>query len=415
MPRWHTEVIGGATTFVTMAYILFVNGAILANAGLAPAQVLTATALVAGVMTIAMGVVAKYPFAVAPGMGINAAVAALVTVQGLEPAEAMGVVVVEGVAITLLVLAGVREAVLDAIPASLKKAIGAGIGLFLLAIGLVTGGVLVKRDGIAAFAVGDLGAASTLLFFAALAIAIGLTALRVRGALLIAIALVTLIALDAPPAAVVATPDFGLLGAFSLGFVGELGVLGAIAAVLSLMLSDFFDTLGTAVGLGAEGGFLDANNRLPRMRRVLLVDSLAAVAGGAASASSATTYIESAAGIAAGARTGRASIVTGVLFLAAMFFAPLAGIVPPAATAAALVVVGATMAGLLRGLAWRDWPESVPAIACALAMPLTWSIAHGIGIGVIAHVALMTAARRRVHWLVWAVALVFIAFFAFGS
>lgn len=417
-----TEVIGGATTFATMAYILFVNGAILAGAGLPPAQVLTVTALVAGVMTIAMGVAANYPFAIAPGMGINAAVAGpLVAAQHLTAAEAMGVVAAEGLAITLLVAFGIREAVLDAVPASLRRAIGAGIGLFLAVIGLAEGGIVTRGPGpgpLPVLGLGDLHARPTLLFVIGLALALGLVARRVRGALLIAIAATTALALALGqarlPARALATPDFSLVGRVSLGFVDKLGPLGAALAVFSLMLSDFFDTLGTALGLGAEGKFLDAAGRLPRMRRVLVVDSLAAVAGGLASASSATTYIEASAGIAAGARTGLAAVVTGLLFLAAMFIAPLAGVVPAAATASALVVVGFLMAGMLRELDWADVPEAAPAFLCALTMPLTWSIANGIGVGVIAHVVVMTLAgrARAVRLPLWIVAAAFAAFFA---
>jgi len=419
---WQAEALGGVTTFMTMAYILFVNGAILSSAGLEPAQVLTVTALVAGVMTIAMGVFANYPFALASGMGMNAAVAGqLIGISHLTPPEAMGVVVVEGLAITLLVLTGVREAVLDAIPNSLKKAIGVGIGLFLALIGLASGGVVVRGSGpgtLPALALGDLHSTSTLLFVFGLLLGLGLTARKVRGALLISITAVTLLSIalgeTLAPAKFFAAPDFALVGKFSFGFFAKLGALGAGLAVFSLMLSDFFDTIGTVIGLGAEGNFLDGNSRLPRMGRVLLVDSLAAVLGGAASASSATTYIESAAGIATGARTGVASVVTGALFLAAMFIAPLAGVVPPAATASALVVVGFLMAGMLRDIDWKDIPQSAPAFLCAVAMPFTWSISNGIGAGVIAHVILMTIAgrARQVHPLVWGVAAAFIAFFA---
>src|SRR5687768_7329604 len=340
------ELVGGATTFMTMAYILFVNGLILSSAKLPPEQVLTVTALVAGVMTIAMGVIAKYPFALAPGMGINAAVAGgLVATQGLTAAEAMGVIVAEGAVILVLVIAGVREKVLDVIPDSLKRAIGAGIGLFLALIGLANGGVVVAGGGL--LTLGDLHARGTIVFLVGLVLGFALTVRKVRGALLIAIAVATVLALilgvAQVPDAVVATPDFSLVGDVSFGFVGKLGVLGACLAVFSLMLSDFFDTIGTAVGLGEEGKFLDEHGRLPRMKRVLLVDSLAAVAGGVASSSSATTYIESAAGIAAGARTGLASVVTGALFLAAMFLGPLALVVPAQATAGALVIVGFLM------------------------------------------------------------------------
>jgi adenine/guanine/hypoxanthine permease len=418
------ELIGGATTFMTMAYILFVNGAILGSAGLDSSQVLTATALVAGVMTIAMGALTNYPFAVAPGMGINAAVAGtLIAAQGLTPAEAMGVIVAEGAAITILVAIGVREAILDAIPRSLQRAIGAGIGLFLAIIGLASGGLVVRSTApgpLPVVQLGDLGSPRTAVFLVGLLLALILSVRRVRGALLIAIAASTVLALligeARPPQAVVTLPDFGLLGHFSFGFAAKLGALGAVLAVFTLMLSDFFDTVGTAVGLGAEGGFLDKDGRLPRMRRVLLVDSLAALAGGVASTSSATTYIESASGIAEGARTGLASLVTGALFLAAMFIAPLAGAVPGEATASALVVVGFLMAGMLADIDWRDLPHAAPAFLTAVVMPFTWSISNGIGVGVIAHVILMVVAGRirELNPLLWIVAAAFVAYFVAG-
>ncbi|HEX5063092.1 MAG TPA: NCS2 family permease, partial [Kofleriaceae bacterium] len=245
----HVEVLGGATTFMTMAYILFVNGLVLSTARLPADQVLTVTALVAGVTTIAMGLVAKYPFALAPGMGINAAVASsLVATQGLTAPEAMGVIVAEGLAITLLVVTGVRERVLDAIPDSLKRAIGAGIGLFLAVIGLTNGGVVVPSKG-TLLALGNLHSSHTIVFLVGLAIAFALTVRKVRGALLIAIAAATALAFALgdvhAPAKVVALPDFSLVGQFSFGFVAKLGALGAVIAVFSLMLSDFFDTMGT--------------------------------------------------------------------------------------------------------------------------------------------------------------------------
>jgi adenine/guanine/hypoxanthine permease len=417
------EVVGGATTFMTMAYILFANSGILGSTGLPPAQVLTVTALVAGVMTIAMGVVTNYPFAIAPGMGLNAAVAALVAVQGLTPAEAMGVIVAEGVAITILVLVGAREAILDAIPRSLQRAIGAGIGLFLAIIGLASGGVVIRPTTpgpLPVLQLGDLSSPGAIVFLVGLAVALVLTVRRVRGALLIAIAVATGLAFALgqahAPTQIVAAPDFSLVGDFSFGFVAKLGAIGALVAVFSFLLSDFFDTVGTALGLGGEAGFLDKDGRLPRMRRVLLVDSLAAAVGGLASSSSATTYIESASGIADGARTGLASVVTGLLFLAAMFIAPLAGVVPPQATASALVVVGFLMAGMLADVDWRDLPHAAPAFLTAIVMPFTWSISNGIGVGVIAHVLLMTGAgrAREVRPLLWIVAVAFALFFALG-
>ncbi|MBW3620793.1 MAG: NCS2 family permease [Actinobacteria bacterium] len=426
-----TEVIGGVTTFMTMAYILFVNPSILGAAGLEFPQVLTVTALVAGVMTILMGVVGKYPFAIAPGLGLNAVVAfTLVGAQGLTPAEAMGVIVTEGIVITILVLTGVREAVLNAIPMVLKKAIGVGIGLFIAIIGFVNAGFTVPGGAI--ITRGETGSGPVALFVVGLVLALVLLARRVKGALLVAILATTVggilvneLFLDGSlwaempgvglfPGDIVSAPDFALLGDFSFGYWAKLGALGAILAVFTLMLADFFDTVGTAVGLADEAGFLDEDGRLPGMDRVLLVDSLAAVAGGAGSSSSATTYIESAAGISEGARTGLASVVTGVLFLFALFISPLAGVIPPQATAAALVVVGFLMIASIRDIDWADPTDAAPAFLTLVGMPFTYSITDGIGLGFVSYVLLKAFTGRvaEVHPMMWVSAAAFVVYFA---
>lgn len=430
------EVVGGTTTFVTMAYILFVNGGVLSAAGLDPARVLAVSALVAGLATIAMGLYANYPFAIAPGMGLNAVVAyTLVIKDGLSPQEAMGVVVVEGTAITLLVVTGFREAVLNAIPMTLKRSIGAGIGLFIALIGFSNGGFAIGGPaGGPLLQLGPVATPRVLLFLLGLVFALALLARKVRGALLLSILGTTALAivvnhafyggrLFGPggvgrlPATILSVPDLGLVGQFSFGFFVKLGILGAVLAVFTLMLSDFFDTVGTAVGLGNEAGFLRDDGALPRMNRVLLVDSLSAVAGGFASSSSATTYIESAAGIAEGARTGLASVVTGAMFLVAMFVAPLAGVVPAEATASALIVVGCLMVGVLRDVDWKDITEAAPAFFTAVGMPFTYSIADGIGMGAISYVLLKTLTGRasQVHPMMWITAGAFVVFFGLSG
>jgi len=329
--------------------------------GLDFGQVLTVTALVAGVATVAMGLWANYPFALAAGLGLNGFVAfTLVAGQGLSWPEAMGVIVLEGLVITALVLSGFREAVMNAIPMSLKRAIGVGIGLFIAFIGLESVGFVVRPespDPIVSIS-SDLTSLRMLVFAVGLALSATLVARKTRGALLISIVSTTGLAIlinevwggvalwgegtgiGAIPDKVVAAPSFALLGDVSFNVFEVVGVATAIALVVSVMLSDFFDTMGTAVGLGGEAGLLDAQGRLPQMRRVLLVDSLAAAAGGAASASSNTTFIESASGVAEGGRTGLTAVVVGVLFLLSMFFSPLAGTIPPEATAPVLVIVG---------------------------------------------------------------------------
>ena len=426
-----TEVIAGLTTFMTMAYILFVNPQILGAGGLDFAQVLTVTALVAGVMTIAMGAVANYPFAIASGLGLNAVVAfQLIGAEGLTPPEAMGVVVTEGIIITILVLTGFREAVLNAIPVELKRAIGAGIGLFITIIGFANSGLVVAgQEGGPVLQRGNIDSGNVAVFVIGLLFTAWLVARRVKGALLYGIVGTTVLAIifnavsggslwangiATVPTQVVAAPDFSLLGDFSFGFFAKMGALAALLAVFTLMLADFFDTMGTAIALGGEAGFLDERNRLPRMNRVLLVDSVAALAGGAASASSATTYIESASGISEGGRTGLASVVTGVLFLLALFFSPLAGVIPPEATAPALIIVGFFMMSVVRDLPWDDFTVAIPAFLTMVVMPFNYSITDGIGWGFVSYtvIKLLMGRFRDVHWMLALSSLAFVVYFA---
>jgi len=345
------EVRGGLTTFMVMAYIIFVNPAILGFAGIPALQgqgpgfaaTQAATCLVAGVMTIAMGLVANYPLALASGMGLNAAVAfQLVAGLKLPWPAAMGVIALEGVVITVLVLTGFREAIMHAIPASLKRAIGAGIGLFILFIGLNTAGIVKPGPPGVPVTLGELTAAPVAVALFGLLLMVWFQSRGMASGLLLGIALTTLLALAVNawtggrafplpgqaviPKSFVAWPDLSSLGA-GLDFTVfvRVGAITAAVTIFSIMLSDFFDTMGTVVGIGTEAGWLEADGRLPRLNRVLLVDSLAAVAGGVAGASSATTYVESAAGVAAGAKTGLASVVTGLCFFAALFLAPSRG------------------------------------------------------------------------------------------
>ncbi|MGH8933132.1 MAG: NCS2 family permease [Egibacteraceae bacterium] len=428
-----TEVVAGVTTFMTMAYILFVNPAILSlgGTGLPFSQVLTVTALVAGVMTIAMGLVANYPFAIASGLGLNAVVAfQLVGAQGLTFPEAMGVVVTEGVLITILVITGLRQAILDAIPVELKKAIAGGIGLFITLIGFANSGLVVRGpEGGPLLARADVGSARIAIFVVGLLFTAILVARRTKGALLLGIAGTTVLAIvvnspegdlyDTPstaliPTRVFAAPDFTLLGDFSFGYVAKLGVIAAALAVFTLMLADFFDTMGTAIALADEGRFLDSQGRLPGMNRVLLVDSVAAAVGGAASASSATTYIESASGIAEGGRTGLASVVTGLLFLAALFVSPLAAVIPPEATAPALILVGFLMMSVIRELPWDDYAVAIPAFLTVVVMPFTYSITDGIGWGFVSYTAirLLTGRIRETRPMMILSSILFALYFA---
>jgi AGZA family xanthine/uracil permease-like MFS transporter len=431
-----TEVRAGVVTFLTMAYILFVNPQILGSVA-APGgaklpfdQVLTVTALVAAVATLAMGIIGRYPFALAAGLGINAFVAfGLVGANHLSWPDAMGVIVAEGLIITALVLVGFREAVLNAIPHDLKLAIGIGIGLFIAVIGLVDAGIVIKGTGTVVTIAPKLNTWPIAIFVFGLLGTYALHVRRVPGALIFGILGTTLVATiinevkdkkvftDGSavwPHKVVSTPNFGLVGNFSFHFVSSLGFWSAVAVVLSVLLSDFFDTAGTVLGLGRRMGLVTPDGRLPGMRRVLIVDSLAAAGGGAASASSNTTFIESSAGIADGARTGLASVVTGLLFACCLFISPLAGIIPAAATAPVLVIVGAMMFELVRHFEWRDPVIALPALLTVVMMPLTYSITNGVGAGFVSYSALALLCGRRVHPLLLGFSAVFVWYFIHG-
>ena len=434
------EVRGGLTTFMVMAYIIFVNPAILSFAGIPPlegqgpsfAATQAATCLVAGAMTIAMGLATNYPLAIASGMGINAVVAfQLVAALKLPWTAAMGVVVLEGLAITVLVLTGFREAIMHAIPVALKRAIGVGIGLFILFIGLGAAGIVKPGPPGVPVTLGDLTAAPVAVALFGLLLTLWLTARQFTGALLVGILASTALAIAVNastggrafplpgqavwPAALMALPDFSSLGAgFDFSVFARLGLITALVTIFALMLSDFFDTMGTVIGIGGEAGWLTPAGRLPRLNRVLLVDSLGAVAGGAAGASSATTYIESAAGVAAGARTGLASVVTGAGFLLALFFAPLAGVVPAQATAPALIVVGYLMSRVVREIPFGDFEEGFPALLTLTMMAFTYSITNGIGAGFVSYcfIKLVRGRGREVAPMMYAAALAFVIYFA---
>jgi AGZA family xanthine/uracil permease-like MFS transporter len=435
------EVRAGVTTFMVMAYIIFVNPLILGyvgvpgleGKGLPFAATLTVTCLTAGLLSIAMGLFTNYPFALAPGMGLNAVVAfELVAGRGLTWPQAMTVVFLEGLVITVLVLTRFREAVLDAVPMSLKRAISVGIGLFIAFIGFFTAGFVVKpASGPLPVGLGFLGGLPMAIFLIGFALTAWLMARRVAGALLIGILVTTLLAIvlngllagfkgfPTPgaaqiPAAIVQAPDFSTFGRLDFGLVGRLGLLAVVLVTFSIMLSDFFDTMGTIIAVGSKMGALDAQGRLPRVNRVLLVDSLGAMVGGLANSSSNTTYIESAAGVAEGGRTGLVAVTAGVLFLLAMWFAPLAGVIPAQATAPALIIVGFYMMTIVRDIPWSDAEEGIPAFVTMLVMPFTWSITNGIGAGFVTYTILKVCGGRRsqVHWMMYLASAAFVIYFA---
>ncbi|WP_330457067.1 NCS2 family permease [Streptomyces sp. NBC_00820] len=436
------EIRGGLATFFTMAYILVLNPIILGSAkdkfghSLDTGQLVTATALVACVMTVVMGVGGNLPLAIAAGLGLNAVVAFQLAPLMSWP-DAMGLVVLEGLVICLLVLTGLRKAIMDAIPRQLKQAIGVGIGLFIAFIGFVDAG-FVSRVPDAAHttvpvqlgAVGRLTGWPVLVFCLGVLLTIALLTRKVKGAILISIVAMTAVAiavdtvadikswgLTTPkvPDKVVAAPDFGLIGHFSLfGGFAKAGVLTAVLLVFTLVLSDFFDAMGTIVGISAEAGLLDDEGQVPGIGRVLLIDGAAAVAGGVGSASSSTAYIESAAGVGEGARTGFANLVTGGLFGLALFLTPLLTIVPLQAAAPALIAVGFLMMTHVKHIDWDDHEIAVPAFLTIATMPFTYSITDGIGAGFVAYVVIKTVVgkAREVNWLLWGVSALFLVYFA---
>jgi AGZA family xanthine/uracil permease-like MFS transporter len=439
------EIRGGAATFFTMAYIVVLNPIILSGAAdLSGAHldfraVATATALVACVMTILMGVVGNMPIALAAGLGLNGVVAFTLASQ-MSWADAMGVVVLEGNVITILVLTGLRRAVFDAVPLALKQAISVGIGLFIAIIGLVDAG-FVRRTANPPVPL-EMGVGGRLLGWPTVVFVVGLllmtvlVAKKIRGGILIGIVGTTVFAMivnwlvDVPafpsssgwqlnvpklPSDLVASPNFDLLGHFSLfGSFQTIGVVSAVLFVYTLMLADFFDTMGTVVGVATEAGLTDEEGQVPNVDRVLLVDSVAALAGGMASASSNTSYIESMAGVADGARTGLASVVTGLLFAGAIFFTPLFEVVPYEAASPALVVVGFLMATQIRNIDWDDYELAIPCFLTMILMPFTYSITNGIGAGFISYVVLKLAGGKRgeIHPLLYVIAALFVVYFA---
>ena len=411
-----TEVMAGATTFLTMAYILFVNPAILADAGMDKGAVFVATCLAAAFGSLAMGVLANYPIALAPGMGINAYFAYSVVIGMGKPwTVALGAVFVSGVLFLALSVTRLRDAIFDAIPASLKMAISAGIGLFLGLIALEHAGVVVAHP-VTLVTLGDLSRPAPLLAAAGFLAMVVLDAWRVPGALMIGILGVTAAGMAlglAPVGGIVALPPSLAPTFLKMDVRGALD-LGVATIVFAFLFVDLFDNAGTLIGLAHRGGLLDAQGRLPRLGRALIADSLAAMASAVFGTSTTTSYIESAAGIKAGGRTGLTAAVVAVLFLAALFLSPLAAAIPPYATAPALLFVACLMVRGLAEIAWDDSTEAVPAVLAALVMPLTFSIAHGIGIGFIAYgaIKLLTGRAREAGPVVLLLAAAFVAKYA---
>ncbi len=425
-----TEVIAGLTTFMTMAYIIFVNPAILGTegTGLPVSGVFFATCIAAAAASIAMGVFANFPVALASGLGLNAVVAfTLILGQQLPWQTAMAAVIVEGVLVTILVLTNLREAVLNAIPLSLKFAIAVGIGLFIAFIGLKNGGIVVP-DPVTYVKLGDFTQGPVLLAALGLALTLALVARGIRGGLILGILLTGLAGiifglLPLPGSVASFNFDTSTIGGGVLALPDVLR-LSLVPIIFALFMTDFFDTMGTVIAVGQEAKLLDEEGRLPDAKRVLLVDSLAAVGGGAAGASSVTSYIESGSGVAEGGRTGLTSVVVGILFLLALPFAPIIEVIGRSisipgpegqdilvspVTAPALIVVGFLMMTAVRFIPWDRSDEAIPAFLTILTLPLTFNISYGIGFGFISYVLIKLARGKpgEVHPLLYAVAILF--------
>ncbi len=454
-----TEILAGVTTFLTMAYIIFVNPGILSAAGVPFAGAATATALGAGLMCLAMGFISNRPLALASGMGLNAVVT--FSVIGFQQANVpwqvgMSVIFVEGLIIFALVLTGLREAIMNAIPLDLKRAIGVGIGLFITLLGLIEGGIITPNAA-TVVSLGDFSKPYVWVTLIGLFSILAFMALKVKGDILWGILVATgaalLLNVTQLPTGIVANPDFSTFFAPFQQVEGGLAVLqiftpALLFAVFAIMLTDFFDTMGTVLSVGEQAGFADAEGKVPGVRNILLVDSAAASVGGLFGASSITTYIESAAGVAEGGRTGLTAIITGVLFAIAAFFSPVvqmigggypvpnaerfgsfagSGFTVPAdvpvpsftafpITAGALIIVGFLMIRGVAEIPWDNLEEAFPAYLTIVGIPLTYNISWGIGLGFISYVMIKIFHGKvaEIHPLMWVASLAFLAAFLQG-
>lgn len=419
-----TELRAGLTTFLAMAYIIVVNPLILMDGGIPMTAAVTATCIGAGIMTIAMGVFANRPLACASGMGINSVVAyTLCLDMGLSWQTAMAIIFIEGIAILLLVLCGLREAIMDAIPVTLRHGISIGLGLFIAMIGLKNGGIITANEA-TMVSMGNVADPVFLVGLVSIIATVILSCMNVKGALLwgiiVAAACGIPLGVTAAPSSLVAPLDFSTFGApFMAGEDGVIGVVKALTTpalllfAFSLMMSDFFDTMGTAMAVAKPGEFLTEDGRVEDIKPILIVDSVAAAVGGALGASSITTFVESASGAADGGRSGLTSICTGVLFLLAAFFSPIIGCINSAATCGALVYVGFLMMSEVTEIDWSDIIEGFPTFMIIIGVPFTYSISNGIGLGFISYiiVAAVTGNIKKVRPLMWVAGAAFLAYF----
>jgi len=413
-----TEVIAGLTTFVTMAYILFVNPSILEAAGMDKGAVFMATALASAAATLFMGLFANYPFALAPGMGLNAFFAyVMVGKMGLSWQTALGAVFLSGIIAVIVTLTGLRELLIRAIPVSLKHAVGAGIGLFIAFIGLVNSGIVVASEA-TLVDLGDFTHPSTLLATIGIIIMAVLVAKGVKGGILISILITSVIGIPMGvtqlPSSIISTPPSLAPGLLKLDLAGALK-FSMFPVIFSLFFSDLFDTIGTFVGVASRTGMIDEHGNLKRGNKALFADSLGTVIGSLLGTSNTTTYVESAAGVSVGGRTGLTSVVVALMFVASVILSPLALAVPGAAVAPALIMVGVFMASSLNEIDFSDISEAFPAFVTAIAMPMTYSISYGLALGFIAYTALkfLTGKGKEVHWVMYFLTILFILYFAF--
>jgi AGZA family xanthine/uracil permease-like MFS transporter len=418
------ELRAGLTTFLAMAYIIAVNPSLLAAAGVPMSAAVTSTCVGAGIMTIFMGIFSNRPLACASGMGINAVVAfTLAALNGADWQVSMAVIFVEGCAILILVLCGLREAIMDAIPVSLRHAISVGLGIFIAMIGLADGGIIVANES-TMVAFGDVTSPQLLVGLISIVATVILYAMNVKGSILIGIIIAVLcgipLGVTQMPAGIVSALDFSSFGApFMTDSTGTVAVVKVLTTPIllvfafSLMMSDFFDTMGTAMAVAKQGEFLNEDGTVENIREILIADSAAAAVGGLVGASSITTFVESASGAADGGRTGLTSVFTGILFIIAAFFAPVISIVSSAATCGALVIVGFLMMTDVVDIDWADLLEGFPAFMVIAGIPLTYSISNGIGMGFIAYVivALVTGRSKKIKPLMWVATAAFLVYF----
>jgi adenine/guanine/hypoxanthine permease len=415
-----TEITAGVTTFMTMAYIIFVNPFILSAAGMDFGAVMTATIIAAGITTILMGLVTNYPFALASGMGLNAFFAFVVAAQfGWQ--AALGAVFISGIVFFILSVSGLVSMIDAAVPASLKSAVAAGIGLFIAFIGLQNAGIIISSEA-TQVTLGDLTTPGPLLSLIGILIIAILMARKIRGAILIGIILTTIVSfimgfqpLPSGLGAIFGPPASLAPVLFQLDLKATLAI--PLFVIFSFVFVDVFDTMGTLLGTGARAGFLDQDGRLPKVNKAMLVDSIGTMGGALLGTSTVTTYIESTAGISEGGRTGLTSVVTGLLFFLTLFLAPLAGLIPAEATAPALVIVGVLMVGAITKINFEDFTEALPAFLTIIFMPLAFSIADGIAFGFIAFplVKVVAGKHKEVHWLLYLLALISLIHFFWPS